>query len=218
MTAHASRSLAEPVRSLPPEFQALRELVQQAQQGEMRLGDPALQATVRDEPPMALPHGLYRSPAAERTAWPPEVRAGLWGLALGLVMLVPLVIFLREPMQKPSAPVAARAVVNQPVAAPVVLAPAPSDVDPLRILNDIEAAERLIRGGDVLAARSALATAAAANSPRALFLMGETYDPNALAAWGTRGIAADTLKARSLYAAANALGHPLAEGRLKGLE
>jgi hypothetical protein len=82
---------------------------------------------------------------------------------------------------------------------------------------ELDEARRRIEAGDVLGARDALATAAAARSPRALFAMAETYDPNLLAAWGIRGVSADADRARALYTASLLLGHDGAEARLETL-
>ena len=49
------------------------------------------------------------------------------------------------------------------------------------------------------------------------FALAETYDPNMLAAWGTRGIAADVTKAKSLYFKARDLGVSRAQVRLEQL-
>ena len=46
----------------------------------------------------------------------------------------------------------------------------------------------------------------------------ETYDPNMLAAWGTRGAVADVAKARALYAKALNQGVGKAMMRLEGLK
>ncbi len=50
------------------------------------------------------------------------------------------------------------------------------------------------------------------------FALAETYDPNMLAAWGTRGVAADVTKARSLYFKARDLGMARAQVRLDQLK
>jgi hypothetical protein len=71
--------------------------------------------------------------------------------------------------------------------------------------------------GDVLVARTLLARADAARDAAALFLMAETYDPARLADWGVDDVPADPVRARALYAAANALGHPDADARLAAL-
>jgi len=48
--------------------------------------------------------------------------------------------------------------------------------------------------------------------------MAETYDPNMLAAWGARDVAADVPRARVLYRSAFSLGVAAAEGRLQALQ
>ena len=50
------------------------------------------------------------------------------------------------------------------------------------------------------------------------FALAETYDPNMLAAWGTRGVAADAAKARTLYRKAFGLGVARAQNRLDALK
>jgi hypothetical protein len=63
-----------------------------------------------------------------------------------------------------------------------------------------------------------LGRAAAANNAEALLLLGETYDPNMLTAWGARGATADVAISRSLYGRALAGGMEHARARLKALE
>ncbi len=53
---------------------------------------------------------------------------------------------------------------------------------------------------------------------RRSFALAETYDPNMLAAWGTRGVAADVAKARALYRKALSLGAERAQVRLDALK
>ena len=50
------------------------------------------------------------------------------------------------------------------------------------------------------------------------FALAETYDPNMLAAWGSRGVAADVAKARALYRKALNLGVANAQNRLEALK
>ena len=49
------------------------------------------------------------------------------------------------------------------------------------------------------------------------FALAETYDPNMLAAWGTRGGDADAAKARALYQKSFGLGVARAQNRLDAL-
>ena len=66
------------------------------------------------------------------------------------------------------------------------------------------------RNGDVVGAREMLA---AAEDGRGLvsFALAETYDPNMLAAWGTRGVAGDIARARALCRKALELGVALSQ-------
>jgi hypothetical protein len=50
-----------------------------------------------------------------------------------------------------------------------------------------------------------------------LFALAETYDPNMLAAWGTRSVAGDVARAQALYRKALSLGISAAHGRLEAL-
>jgi hypothetical protein len=204
-----------PNASLPPEFEALSDLVERARKGEIVLDVPMHGQGSR------LPAGWYDTPPPARVApsLPAEWRAAVWGLACGLVVLIPGLLVLREvpvaPAPPPS-PVRATALAGASevpmVTTPVLITPAPD------VVGDIEAAERLLAEGNIAAARAVLVTAAAAEHPRALFALAETYDPNLLAARGERGVVADAVQARALYAAAASLGHPLATARLRALQ
>jgi len=82
----------------------------------------------------------------------------------------------------------------------------------------VQEARQRIESGDVTGARDLLANADADPSGVVLFTLAETYDPNMLAAWGTRGIGSDIEKARALYAAALSLGYAAARPRLDALQ
>jgi hypothetical protein len=82
----------------------------------------------------------------------------------------------------------------------------------------VTSARRAIARGDIVGARALLAEAAAVEDAGALLLLAETYDPRMLAAWGTRGVAADSIAAITYYARARAAGHPVAAERLQALE
>ena len=79
-----------------------------------------------------------------------------------------------------------------------------------------QAAER-IDSGDITGAREMLAGADDGEQGAVSFALAETYDPNMLAAWGTRGVAADADKARALYHKAFDLGVAQAQKRLDAL-
>ena len=75
-----------------------------------------------------------------------------------------------------------------------------------------------IESGDVTGAREMLAGADDGGQGSVTFALAETYDPNMLAAWGTRGVAADAAKARALYRKAFGLGVARAQNRLDALK
>jgi hypothetical protein len=112
----------------------------------------------------------------------------------------------RPPLETPR-PVAEQAPV--PVPAPKAVAPPRPQVEEL-----LAQVVRRIGDGDVVGAREfLLANESMAPGPMT-FALAETYDPNMLAAWGTRGVAADPNKARSLYFRARDLGETRAQQRL----
>jgi hypothetical protein len=78
-------------------------------------------------------------------------------------------------------------------------------------------AARCIETGDVTAARELLVGADDGRQGAVLFALAETYDPNMLAAWGTRDVSADAVKARALYLKAFGLGVARAQNRLNAL-
>jgi hypothetical protein len=79
-------------------------------------------------------------------------------------------------------------------------------------------AARRIENGDIAGARDLLSGSEVQTVGQASFALAETYDPNMLAAWGTRGAVADVAKARALYAKALNLGVGKAMVRLEGLK
>lgn len=92
------------------------------------------------------------------------------------------------------------------------VAPSPAD-DRLTARADM-----LFRGGDVSGARLLLERAQEAGNAQAIFLLAETFDPNALAAIGAVGIRSDPARARELYGRALALGIAAASARLEALK
>ena len=79
-----------------------------------------------------------------------------------------------------------------------------------------EGKERIL-AGDIIGGRKILAPAVEAEEPDAIMSMAETYDPNMLAAWGVRDVAADVTRARELYERAVRAGVRPAEARLNAL-
>lgn len=82
----------------------------------------------------------------------------------------------------------------------------------------VELARRLIRSGDILAARRVLEQPDLGQSGQALFMLAETYDPNVLAALGATDILAEAPIARQYYEAALAEGVSAASHRIEALE
>jgi hypothetical protein len=120
---------------------------------------------------------------------------------------------------RPSVPIpvpAARPAETTPVAAVATTARL---VDPKAPSEEVltEAAKR-IDSGDIAGARELLAGADDGTQGPVALALGETYDPNMLAAWGSRGIIADVAKARALYRKAVGLGMARAQGRLDALK
>ena len=78
--------------------------------------------------------------------------------------------------------------------------------------NDLIAqVSRRVENGDVAGAREILAAAEDGREGLVSFALAETYDPNMLAAWGTRGVAGDIARARALYRKALELGVALSQ-------
>ncbi|KAB1071668.1 SEL1-like repeat protein [Methylobacterium planeticum] len=82
----------------------------------------------------------------------------------------------------------------------------------------LERARRLLKLGDVAAARLLMDRAATDGNAEAEFALAETFDPSRLAAWRVRGVRPDTDKARSLYEQALRHGFAEAATRLSSLK
>jgi hypothetical protein len=119
-----------------------------------------------------------------------------------------------EVPRKPEPPaIIATARVPEPV-----VPKAPEVSQPSRAEQVLAQAARRIESGDIAGARELLGSADVQTVGQASFALAETYDPNMLAAWGTRGAVADVAKARALYAKALNLGVGKAMVRLEGLK
>jgi hypothetical protein len=81
----------------------------------------------------------------------------------------------------------------------------------------LDAAQR-IESGDVTGAREILGGITGAPEGPVAYALAETYDPNMLAAWGTRGVVADVARAKALYGKALDLGVTRAGLRLDALQ
>ena len=78
-------------------------------------------------------------------------------------------------------------------------------------------AKALVVQGNILAARGVLEPAAETGSAQTIFALAETYDPNVLATWRTRGTRGDATRARDLYARAYEGGIKAAKDRSNSL-
>jgi hypothetical protein len=86
-----------------------------------------------------------------------------------------------------------------------------------RIEELLAQVKQRVERGDVVGARELL-SGSDERSGAAVFALAETYDPNMLAAWGSRGVTADVDKARALYRKAQGLGADRAQARLDALK
>src|SRR5579885_2660971 len=75
----------------------------------------------------------------------------------------------------------------------------------------------LLKGGDVVAARSAYERVAAAGNPKGAIGVGRTYDPLVLAKLGARGVRGDPVQAAAWYARAGEAGDEEGRQRLNAL-
>jgi hypothetical protein len=92
-------------------------------------------------------------------------------------------------------------------------------VEPTVHVDEVIAqAARRIEAGNVAAARELLEGTDDDARGAVAFALAETFDPNMLAAWGTRGVAADVTKAQALYRKALRQGMARAQARLDALK
>src|SRR6185503_926563 len=107
----------------------------------------------------------------------------------------------------------------RPPPPPIPVPTAARLIEPKAPIEELLAqATQRIESGDVTGAREILADADDGGQGSISFALAETYDPNMLAAWGTRGAAADAAKARALYRKALSLGVARAQNRLDALK
>jgi hypothetical protein len=232
------------------------------------IAEPGPGEASADDEPMPIP-STWREPSYDDDrSYRQQMGAALLGLAAGLMIVVPTVLWMSgwfearrsnpatphiaaaiepkiaevrtmkvqvRPVEKPEAvsqyvtgSVAPRAtieavpaVADQPAASALAakFAEPPAADGQAHQHNDLIAqASRRLENGDVLGAREMLAGAEDGGQGPVLFALAETYDPNMLAAWGTRGVAADVARARALYRKALSLGVASAHGRLEALK
>jgi hypothetical protein len=122
--------------------------------------------------------------------------------------------FVKESVEQPSpAPVEAKSPPMVPIiAAARLIGPTQARIDGL-----LAQVAQHIESGDVAGAREMLVGADDGGQGAVFFALAETYDPNMLAAWGTRGVASDAAKARTLYQKAFGIGVVRAQNRLDAL-
>jgi len=221
-----------------------------------------------DDEPMPIP-STWREPSYDDDrSYRQQMGAALLGLAAGLMIVVPTVLWMSgwfearrsnpatphiaaaiepkiaevrtmkvqvHPVEKPEAAAqyvtgsvapratfeAVPAVADQPAASALAAKfaePPPTGAQAHQHNDLIAQASRRLENGDVLGAREMLAAAEDGGQGPVLFALAETYDPNMLAALGTRGVAADVARARALYRKALSLGVASAHGRLEALK
>lgn len=196
--------------------------------------DVYVPAATHAEPPMArpvaepLPTAIskpVRSEAAEQSdsAWPAVVMT----LTLAVAIAIGLLLILG----KHSGPAAKTTATARSSPAPVIwgddnrsgaLAAITASTGAAPASKHERDAVALAQGhiasGELETARAILEVAAADGGAEARLLLGETYDPNVLAAWGVTQGATDVARARDLYLSALALGDERARRRLQALE
>jgi len=235
------------------------------------VAEPGSNEGPSDDEPMPIP-STWREPAYDDDrSYRQQMGAALLGLAAGLIIVVPTVLWMSgwfearrnnpaatprvaaaaiepkvaevrtmkvqvHPVEKPAEAAAqyvTGSVAPRPVveAVPTVAEPPAASALAARFAeppppanarvqhNDLIAqALRRVENGDVAGAREMLAAAEDGSQGLVSFALAETYDPNMLAAWGTRGVVADVARARALYRKALNLGVASAHGRLEALK
>lgn len=217
-----------------------------------------------DDEPMPIPSTWREKPRHdEDNAFRRQLSAAAMGLAAGLLVVIPAVLYLvgwigpqkgAKPDTAVAAAISARRAAEAPRPAEIKTlkvrtleppgayaaqdandatadAPAPEPVPVTtasmtklpavapnsHVEHVLVQARQRIDSGDVKAARDLL-SAESDPAPALVFALAETYDPNMLAAWGSRGVNADVQRAKSLYARALDRGYGRAMARLDALQ
>lgn len=194
-----------------------------------------------DEEPMPLPSAFRAAPEKSRSWLAQQLKAGLLGLVLGLALVLPTVLWLTGRFGETTAlsrlqPGAVRGTDAVASRQPEPIFHAVASVDPLTASPQpvvraspekrredeaedlLKRARDMIGDGNMVRAREILGDSLLADTPRGLFALAETYDPNILAATGARDVSAEVERARMLYAKALAGGVTAAENRLEALK
>ncbi len=207
-------------------------------QGDHRRVAPAGTALATSE--ARLPATWYNPSVAAPEPWfGSELRAGALGLGLGILVIVPVVLLSSGWLltdRSTTGGTAGKSVKAAATTAPLIASLAEPKVELAAVRREpilaaspepvaaeaghplVAHARLMIESGDIASARAILSDAGLAGRAEAQFVLAETFDPNVLAAWGTRGIAADVEKARAHYQVALGLGQTTARERLKGLQ
>ncbi|MGE5510806.1 MAG: hypothetical protein ACM31O_06125 [Bacteroidota bacterium] len=200
-------------------------------------------ARLDEDDPLPQPPMWHAQPPAPRGWLAQQLRAGLLGLVLGLIGVIPTVLWLTGKLDEPLAALKSAASTSEPAKAskgvstraaaavdvPPVLVNPPKQVErsataaPEKDGTDLaeellSRAQSLIDDGEILRAREILGDGLLADNPKAVFALAETFDPNILAATGARGVRAEVGRARMLYGQALAGGVALARQRLDALK
>lgn len=198
-----------------------------------------------DDEPLPMPTAFRAVPVKQGSWVVHQLKAGLLGLSLGLVLVLPTVLWMTGRLgdatamlsstaaEKPAEVQKTEVVAVRPVeTAPRAVAgadqiaalPQTADrPDPEKRRQEeaealLERAREMIGDGNMVRARELLGDAMLADDPHGLFALAETYDPNILAATGARDVRAEVGRARMLYAKALAGGVAAAENRLNALK
>ncbi len=202
-------------------------------------------ARLDEDDPLPQPPMWHAQPPPPRGWLAQQLRAGLLGLVLGLIGVIPTVLWLTGKLEEPLAALNSAASTSEPAKAskdvstraaavaavdvPPVLINPPKQVErsataaPEKDGTDLaeellSRAQSLIDDGEILRAREILGDGLLADNPKAVFALAETFDPNILAATGARGVRAEVGRARMLYGQALAGGVALARQRLDALK
>lgn len=170
-----------------------------------------------------------------------QLKAGLLGLALGLVAVVPTVLWLTGRLDAPVAGLqlfsffggshgradperavatgnTAPVLITAPKPADRVAVPAAAEKDNADLVDELlNRAHGFIADGNMQRAREILSDSVLIDNPKAAFALAETFDPNILAATGAQGARAEVERARMLYGKALAGGVAAARKRLDAL-
>ncbi len=119
------------------------------------------------------------------------------------------------PARSPQTSVTTRSVAVAEVNPPAAEIVAPRPVD--EAANQLELGLTMVKKGDVSAARVPLTKAANAGNAEAMLALGETFDPNMLAAWAARNVKPDVSSAKLYYSRALTAGLTRAKTRLDAL-